>query len=209
MSQIVCLANSYKHEGRCIAGIDIDIGKWVRPVPKSRDAIYNERFIDGSYEPQLLDLLEIPIGEQAPDEGCQPENRYLAKGGWRKLRHLSTSDIEQYIKNTADLLHNKESKVDPEIFTQMPRNRWKSLQLIQVIDPSFSLNPWKKTHCTFNYSGTSYKLKVTDPAIINKIKKGVEISKKCLFTISMATPYKTPAYKIPYCWKMVAGVIEL
>ena len=27
--RIICLANSYKHNGRCIAGID-DAGRWVR-----------------------------------------------------------------------------------------------------------------------------------------------------------------------------------
>jgi hypothetical protein len=107
------------------------------------------------------------------------------------------------------LLHNQESKVDPDTFLPIPRNQWKSLQLIRVNGLSFSLNQWKKTHCTFNYYGVSYSLKVTEPVIIDKIKNGNSVSRKCLLTISLATPYKTPAYDKEYCWKMVAGVIEL
>jgi hypothetical protein len=208
MARIVCLANSYKHDRRCIAGIEIGIGKWIRPIPQSGDAIDTERFIDGR-EPQLLDLLEIPIGGQAPDKGCQPENRYLTQGAWRKICQLSISDVERYTENTPYLLHNQDRKVDPDIFTQIPRNQWKSLQLIRVNDLIASLNQRRKAHCTFNYSGVSYRLKVTDPTIIDKINKSHNISKQCLLTISMATPWAAQGNEKPYCWKMVAGVIEL
>jgi len=211
MTQIICLANSYKHDGRCIAGIDMNTGEWVRPIPKRKTAIYNERFIDGiiDNEPRLLDVLNIPIGSQAPDEGCQPENRYLENGCWKRQRRLSVHDVSQYVENTENLLHNKENKVDPDIFIQMPRQQWKSLQLIRVANPDFGLNPWQKKRCIFRYSGVRYELKVTDPVIINKINNKENISKNCLLIISMATSFKTPAYEKPYCWKMVAGVIEL
>jgi hypothetical protein len=211
MARIICLANSYKHKGRCVAGINIDTGEWVRPLSRKTSAIYNERFIDGiiDNEPNLLDLVEIPIGEQAPDYGCQPENKYLNGGTWGRIRQLSTCDINQYIDNSLNLLHNQDNKVDPDIFTRMPRNNWKSLQLICVTNPNFGLNPWRKKRCIFRYSGIMYELKVTDPAIISKIGNGQAISQDCLFTISMATPYKSPSYEEPYCWKMVAGVVEL
>lgn len=211
MARIICLANSYKHQGRCVAGINIDTGEWVRPIPRKTTAIYNERFIDSTLgnEPNLLDLIEIPIGEQAPYHGCQPENRYLNVGTWKLLSRLTVSRIIQYIDNSLYLLHNQDNKVDPEIFTEMPRQNWKSLQLIHVTNPCFGLNPWMKKRCIFSYSGISYELKVTDPAIIVKIKNGQAISKDCPLTVSMTTPFKSPSYNKPYCWKMVAGVVEL
>lgn len=212
MARIICLANSYKHNGRCIAGIDIDMGKWVRPIPQNCDAIYDERLIDGRYEPQLLDLIEIPIGDQAPDKGCQPENRFLGGGTWKLIRRLSVKDITRYIEDTKNLLHNQEKKVDPEIFKQISRNEWRSLQLIRVSNPNFVTNPFNSQEnpiCTFPYSKIVYELKVTDPIIIDKVRKDEHISKECLLTISMATPFKTPAHDKEYCWKMVAGVIEL
>ena len=57
--RIICLANSYRHNGRCIAGIN-EASRWVRPVSSSQKrAIGKEtRIIDGS-EPLILDVLEI------------------------------------------------------------------------------------------------------------------------------------------------------
>jgi hypothetical protein len=48
--RIICLANSYKHNDRCIAGVD-DTGRWVRPVSFSRKrAIDKEtRIINGPF----------------------------------------------------------------------------------------------------------------------------------------------------------------
>ncbi|MFM8305620.1 MAG: dual OB domain-containing protein, partial [Microcystis aeruginosa] len=39
LKKIVCLANSWKLNERCIAGIDISSGNWVRPVC---DSLYPE-----------------------------------------------------------------------------------------------------------------------------------------------------------------------
>jgi len=117
--------------------------------------------------------------------------------------------ILRYVENTRNLLHNQDKKVDPDIFTDMPRKRWKSLQLIRVVNPDFGLNAWGKKRCIFMYAGINYELKVTDPAIIHKIECGGVISRECLLTISMTTPFKTPSYEKPYCWKIVAGVVEL
>jgi hypothetical protein len=44
--RIICLANSYKHNGRCIAGLN-EAGRWVRPVSSSKKrAIDKETRID-------------------------------------------------------------------------------------------------------------------------------------------------------------------
>jgi hypothetical protein len=87
VAKIILLANSYKHQGRCIAGIELDTNRWIRPVSANNSAIYNERFIDGisGNEPELLDILEIPVSDTGPDKGCQPENRLLTKGIWEKV----------------------------------------------------------------------------------------------------------------------------
>ncbi len=35
--RVICLANSYKHQARCIAGVAIDSGDWIRPVSGLED----------------------------------------------------------------------------------------------------------------------------------------------------------------------------
>jgi hypothetical protein len=86
MAKIICLTNSYKGGGqRCIAGIDSDTRIWIRPVPDNRNRAVTSamRLIYGK-EPQVLDILEIPLEHFGPDEGCQPENRLLKPEKWKK-----------------------------------------------------------------------------------------------------------------------------
>ena len=63
MATLICLANSWKYGERCIAGIDIHTGQWVRPVcdrfPDGQVPA-DIRLIDGD-EPALLDILSIPL----------------------------------------------------------------------------------------------------------------------------------------------------
>lgn len=79
--RIVCLANSRKMSGRCIAGLEIEgdrIGGWIRPVsgrPSEEIALSDRRFENGS-EPELLDILEIPMLEPRP-HSCQIENHLI------------------------------------------------------------------------------------------------------------------------------------
>ncbi len=86
MARIICLANSTRPGGRCIAGIDIETEEWVRPVSRSinRAITWDMRNIEGE-EPQILDVIEIPLEDHGPDEGCQPENRLVKPGKWRKV----------------------------------------------------------------------------------------------------------------------------
>ncbi|MDJ0553135.1 MAG: hypothetical protein QNJ68_01565 [Microcoleaceae cyanobacterium MO_207.B10] len=89
MTQIVCLANSWKNGERCIAGIEISSKKWVRPVSSLNDGRipFNIRQIQGK-EPQLLDILEIPLEDSGPDFGFQSENRSILPGEWQKVGYF-------------------------------------------------------------------------------------------------------------------------
>src|SRR5260370_16894129 len=61
---IVCLANSRKLAGRCVAGKEWDgqkIGAWCRPVSaRDRGELTAERWYRKTWrDPQLLDLIEV------------------------------------------------------------------------------------------------------------------------------------------------------
>ena len=111
MTRILCLANSFKRGGRCIAGIDLETNRWIRPIGQGHEgAIRGERLINGM-EPELLDIIEIPLGAGADDLGCQPENILLRPGPWRKVGVIEKDDVMQYVEETDRLLHNFEGKV--------------------------------------------------------------------------------------------------
>jgi len=78
LKRIVYLANSRKQSERCIAGLEIEgsqLGSWIRPVSSRPlgEIGYLERRLTTGSEPDLLDILEIPMRSAHP-HGYQTEN---------------------------------------------------------------------------------------------------------------------------------------
>src|SRR5919201_1330178 len=97
--EIVCLANSKKMGGRCVAGVRTDGGGWVRPLARTEHGglnVVHRRPRDGS-EPKLLDVLAIRVGKQRP-EPHQPENWEIIEKPWRRVERSVPPDL-------ASLLH--------------------------------------------------------------------------------------------------------
>ena len=80
--RIVCLANSRKRGGRCIAGKELLVGglagAWVRPVSNRENEAVDDgerQYRDGT-EPAVLDVIDVPLIEARP-KGHQQENWLL------------------------------------------------------------------------------------------------------------------------------------
>src|SRR5262249_9104937 len=82
VKRLLCLANSRKLNGRCVAGIELSdndqrIG-WIRPVSaREHEEVseYERQYEDGS-DPMVLDVMNIPLLEARP-KGYQQENWLL------------------------------------------------------------------------------------------------------------------------------------
>ena len=88
---IVCLANSYKHGGRCVAGVCVEDGSWVRLRGKAADgALEAAEYSLGGVtdvkrsEVRLLDLIEVELHYALPSD-AHPEDWVIAPGRWRLL----------------------------------------------------------------------------------------------------------------------------
>jgi hypothetical protein len=109
--RIVCLANSRKHSGRCIAGKEVigdEIGPWVRPVSARPGAEVSEderRYEDGA-DPRVLDIIDIPFLAPAPVL-YQSENHIIdSLNYWTKSGTLSSGDLARLLDPTATLWDN-------------------------------------------------------------------------------------------------------
>ncbi len=88
--RIICLANAHKLHGRCVAGVEIPAekpGGWIRPVSTREHqevSEYERQYQDGS-DPELLDIIDVPLLEHRPID-YQQENWMLnPKYYWEKV----------------------------------------------------------------------------------------------------------------------------
>ncbi len=210
MTQIICLANSQKHGDRCIAGIDICTGKWIRPVSNLDDGrVSTDICLINNEEPQLLDILDIPLGEQ--DSGYECENLKILPGQWTKVGQVSPKDLFSYCEQ--EFFYSQYPKAVPfSSLNSLPFDKKHTLQLIKAtVTQIRKYDDSKKWEASLSISNLqTLTAKVTDVTMINRLNQGLDIkNKECLFTISLAKPWRRNDSDELSCWKLIAGVIEL
>jgi hypothetical protein len=98
LDRIVCLANSYKHENRCVAGISLVTKKWVRLVGRKIPGCLTLRetcYPDGR-EAELLDVIEVEVGEKC-GSNCHPEDVYVTEKPWQPIRRFDEPRDAQFL----------------------------------------------------------------------------------------------------------------
>lgn len=215
MTRVVILANSSKLNHRCLAGIELDTGSWVRPVsnleggavPKTMMRI-NNRF------PELLDIIDIPLDKTGPDFDFESENRTILDGEWHFVEKADVADVMKYVEMPDYVLHNAERYCTLEEMQQKPFEQRKTLQLIKaedfhVIDDPFlgQAHKWKGI---LESEHKKILVNITDPMFLQKLNTGHIPSQECLLTMSLSLPFEPDDWEgSPPCWKLIAGVIEL
>ena len=170
--QIVCLANSRKLHGRCIAGREwaqeSGAGPWVRPV-SARDnrevSEYERQYEDGS-DPRVLDIVSIPLLKPRP-ESYQSENWLLDdEYYWRKTGAYSKLDLPDLLDPEAGLWiggHSTFNGINDKIPLEAAQSLRGSLRLIQVERLDLSVfapgeafgNAKRRVQGRFNYGGST------------------------------------------------------
>ncbi|MHB0886208.1 MAG: dual OB domain-containing protein [Bacillota bacterium] len=80
---ILCLANSTKLGGRCVAGLRTDGSGWIRPVSDAAHGeLTAECYLEDGTEARLLDHLRIHVRAPCPSPH-QPENWSVGGRAWR------------------------------------------------------------------------------------------------------------------------------
>jgi hypothetical protein len=211
---IVCLANSTKLGSRCVAGVDIEDGEWVRPIGSGDHGavIRTERTYADGTEPGLLDLIELTLARPVPQPG-QPENWKLAPGRWRKAGHLDDDDAAELLEELA---------TDDPIFGSNARSFSasqvaagdvpSSLALVRPQRLTWTKNAWSKVRCNFFHAGSWHDFPVTDPvwaAEFNDDKPDTTFnhSENEVPFLVISLGEADPRYD--QHWKLVAGVVCL
>ena len=219
---ILCLANSNKMRGSCIAGLRLDGGGWIRPVAGTpHGELYPDHYIlqDGSC-PRLFDRIRISFTERKP-LSHQPENWLIADQPWQLVsRGLSpefAALLESHLIAGPALLGNFSRKISFERFEREPA--MSSLCLIRPGNLRWTIEhlPYNahKASALFRLGGTSFRLPVTDPARLDAFRAlppdqypftacGIAAGVEVLLTISLGDPWEDGC-----CYKMAAGILAL
>ena len=172
---IVCLANSYKHGGRCIAGIDVDSGAWIRLCGKSPDGALSPAeymLADGS-EPRLLDLIEVELHYALPSV-AHPEDWQIAPVRWSLIQRPASPAHLQKLAAAADksntILRGYRDRMTTDEIQQKPMQA-----SLTFISPSH-IHWWirgadskRKYRALFRRHHVTYDYAVTDPRWLERL----------------------------------------
>ncbi|HLX07113.1 MAG TPA: hypothetical protein VKY89_04545, partial [Thermoanaerobaculia bacterium] len=179
VKRIVCLANSRKLNGRCIAGKELrneqSVG-WLRPVSAREHEEVSEherQYPDGS-DPRVLDIIEVPLLEARPKE-YQQENWLLDPDlYWEKVGRADWTDLAR-LTDPKESLWIDGNHTYHGLNDQIPlaqagaiRNSLRLLHvkelLLAVFAPGEAFGkPKRRVQGWFRYNTSAYRLWVTDP----------------------------------------------
>lgn len=222
VKRIVCLANSRKLSGRCVAGRELAGGKtagpWVRPVSarSSQEVSEHERQYEDGSDPRVLDIVSVPVLAPRPDR-WQTENWTLdAEYYWKKLGNFSWFDLPRLLDPPKPLWidgHSTYNGTNDKVPMELMGRVTNSLRLVRlerlrlrVFAPGEAFgNSKRRVQAVFSHAGSDYRIWVTDPVYertyLSKLD-GEYQTGECYVTVSLGEPYGGS------CYKLAAAVIE-
>lgn len=182
---ILCLANSYKHDGRCIAGKEIVLQEntwrvrdWVRPVSNrgSKEINLQEMTYECSSTVSKMDAMEINfIGSD--NHAYQKENEIINHPPkWKKKFSMDAKHLPLFLDNPLSLWSNGNSSYsgfNDRIATDNLNKKINSLYFIKPESIKIKVSAeglnfgdnTRKVRAKFKYNNIDYWLTVTDPEL--------------------------------------------
>lgn len=213
----ICLANSYKRGGRCIAGVEIVFNKdlsfsivhnndgsphWIRPISFTQQ--YGEIPNDEASNIRLLSIVKLTKVLLCPKD-AHSENVFYSQMDICKYDIPISLDIVKQLIDPIhqSIFHNRGKAVSKEMFFGIKY----SLMLIHTENACAYIDESReksKNRMSFTYIGADYDLPITDPFF------GVELKKEPERYVIIPDIYLTLSLGLEFeGWhhKLVAGVI--
>jgi len=219
--RIVCLANSRKVSGRCIAGKELlgnAVGAWIRPVsarPAGEISEEERRYEDGSTA-QVLDVIDIPVVAPAV---CahQTENCLIDPNEcWTRAGVMPVSFVKQLLdqpdtlwKSGDSTLAGRNDRVRREAGTVPGGSLYliapEHLSLHVMSETIGPIKLRRRIRASFSYRSTRYNISVTDPIVEKAFlakPDGVYPVEAAFLCISLGETHSDG-----YAYKLVAAII--
>jgi hypothetical protein len=219
--RFICLANSRKLNGRCVAGVEIVNGQptgWIRPVSGHGHGEVSEsdrRYKEGG-DPALRDIIDATFKEAKP-EGHQPENWLIDdQYYWVKRGRFKRTDLAAFVvpegplwgfgRSTYNGCNDELTPAEAKASGSSLALIWVKQLEIRVFQPGLKFGDTKRrVQGRFKWGGRAYWLWVTDPVVERaylRVADGQYMLGPHFLTISIGEP------KDDRCYKLIAGIIE-
>ena len=206
---ILCLANSRRPGGTCVAGkefVNGKFGSWIRPVnPQNADAISgsDRQYQDGTHC-DVLDMVTVYMVEAKP-HGHQTENHAIdPKYYWAKQSRATwdqiisaTDKVNGPLWHDGDRsFHGLNDKVPEAVASNLKGSLLliepEKLDLVVALESRFDGGEDRRVRANFRLNGVHYSFVVTDPWIEAKYFAGkdgvypIEGSRLCISLAEVA-----------------------
>lgn len=174
-TRIVCLANSYKEGGRCIAGIELNKNnelphdlKWIRPVCNTLHGEIPTMLVQHI---KPLDILKFKIIANA-SEGFQSENVFFDKKSLKRIGTFDNSKLPDLCFYLSPFLFESKGKaISEEGIGQLNHSLILiSTRVFEIVERKYEEKPNSQIRIKFDYNSNEYDLPVTDPLFLDKYK---------------------------------------
>ena len=198
--RLIIMTESSKFAGKCVAGIDVGSGKWVRLVSDDEEthgAIANrDLYYQDGGKCEVLDIVDVPILEECGDD-IQPENVLVDTSKY--IRYAGMASLKDVLKihpaeMRSDILGNKYPYISEQrigtVGYSLALVEVQNLEIVQVENPIGR----PKTKANFTFQGCLYtQMSVTDPRFYSVVS-GTRYD-RAILVVSIGTPYNGKYYK--------------
>lgn len=212
ITKFICLANSFKEGGRCLAGIELDGNsnpilvdgrpKWIRPVCNTPHGEVPNHIAEPF---QILNIIQIDVTGNQP-QGYQSENVTFNEATIRTVGNYNRNELANLCDNRNLIFANRGKAVSQEAITNLNH----SLLLVrtnqfEVIEKTYEDTPNKKQQrLVFSYNGNQYDFPITDPLFLHRYQSNpdfMEPYNEAFISVSLGVVWKD------WYYKLVAGII--
>jgi hypothetical protein len=122
-TRFVCLANSFKEGGRCLAGIELDAEnnprianghpKWIRPICNTPHGEVHTHLVSHI---NILDIIEVEITNYPETNNYQSENAYFRENSLRVIGNYDSDELDRLCDNRNLIFGNRGKAVSEAAF---------------------------------------------------------------------------------------------
>jgi hypothetical protein len=213
----ICLANSYKHGGRCVAGIEIAFDaegkpviirhpdgrpRWIRPISNDSDGSISNEI---AQDIKLLSVVKLTDAVPCPDKAHVEDTKFSQMECQHGCFIPSADLMELCLDNKHQAIFYFRGKAIPAVMVERLDY---SLMLIKPDKAQAYVDEEReksKYRMKFTYYGSNYDFPITDPVFLEAFRTKPECYtdlKGIYLTLSLGQEFEG------FHYKLVAAVIQ-